>query len=72
MANHPNKLEEQSAPQVGINLVAVYQSVLDIVAHLEEKLYTRKQSIGTVLRQAEVLDHSDLPDPASDVSTSQG
>ena len=53
----------------GINLLSVYRSMLRIVARLEENEYTEGNSL---LRQTEVLKHSDLADPASDVSTSQG
>jgi hypothetical protein len=53
----------------GINLLSVYRSILRIVARLEESEYTEGNSL---LRQTEVLEHSDLADPASDVTTSQG
>ncbi len=53
----------------GINLLSVYRSMLRIVARLDESEYTEGNSL---LRQTEVLKHSDLADPASDGSTSQG
>jgi hypothetical protein len=53
----------------GINLMSIYRSMLRIVARLDESEYTESNSL---LRQTEVLDHSNLADPASDVSTVQG
>ncbi len=52
-----------------MNLESVYRSLLRIVARLDESEYTEGNSL---LRQTEVYHHSDLADPASDVSTSQG
>ena len=51
----------------GVNLEMVYRSLLNIIARLDEKQYTQG-----MLRQTEVLEHSDLADPASVVTTSQG
>lgn len=51
----------------GVNLETVYRSLLNIVARLDETQYTQG-----MLRQTEVQEHSDLADPASDGSTSQG
>jgi hypothetical protein len=68
----PDRLpdEQPHTPENGgINLLSVYRSMLRIVARLEESEYTEGNSL---LRQTEVLKHSDLADPASDVSTSQG
>ena len=53
----------------GINLVSVYRSLLRIVARLGESEYTESNSL---LRQTEVVEHSNLADPASEGSTSQG
>ncbi|MCI0550386.1 MAG: hypothetical protein L0287_05490 [Anaerolineae bacterium] len=53
----------------GMNLEAVYRSLLRIVARLDENEYTESNSL---LRQTEVRKHSDLADPASDGGTSQG
>jgi hypothetical protein len=53
----------------GINLLSVYRSMLRIVARLGESEYTEGNSL---LRQTEVVEHSNLADPASEVSTSQG
>ncbi len=63
----------EATPQLnneqGMNLESVYRSLLRIVARLDENEYTEGNSL---LRQTEVLKHSDLADPASDVTTSQG
>ncbi|MCI0556027.1 MAG: hypothetical protein L0287_34220 [Anaerolineae bacterium] len=56
----------------GINLVNISKTLLHIVAQLRETQYTGSRSTEIVLRQAEVVQHSDLPDPASDSDTSQG
>lgn len=53
----------------GINLLSVYRSMLRIVARLGESEYTESNSL---LRQTEVVEHSNLADPASDCSTVQG
>ena len=60
----------------GINLLSVYRSMLRIVSLLDSKVarpgeseYTESNSL---LRQTEVVEHSNLADPASDVTTSQG
>jgi len=53
---------------------AVYAVItsLKIVARLPENEYSVSKSNGHIRRQVEVLKHPDLPDPASDVGTSQG
>lgn len=56
----------------GTNLVDVSRALLRIVAHLGKTQYTDIKSTEVVVQQAEVLEHSDLSDPASDVSTTQG
>jgi hypothetical protein len=60
----------------GINLVSVYRSMLRIVSLLDGKVarpgkseYTEGNSL---LRQTEVVEHSNLADPASDEVTVQG
>jgi hypothetical protein len=50
-----------------VNLETVYRSLLNIVAHLDERQYTEGD-----IRQTEVGKHSDLADPASEAATSQG
>ena len=68
----PERLSDEQpniAETEGINLVSVYRSLLRIVARLDESEYTEDNSL---LRQTEVVEHSNLADPASDVTTSQG
>jgi hypothetical protein len=48
-------------------MVSVCNTLLHIVARLEKSQYTED-----ILRQTEVMEHSDLADPASERSTSQG
>ena len=67
MSRVPETLEKPK--DEGINLVKISKTLLHIVAQLRE---TQCRSTEIVLRQAEVLQHSDLPDPASDSDTSQG
>ena len=64
------KVEEANPDEV--NLVSVYRSVLEIVAHLQETQYSETTSTELSEQQAEVVEHNDLPDPASDRDTSQG
>jgi hypothetical protein len=61
------QLHTQEHPDRQIDLVAIYRTVLRVVAHLEESDYN-----GEKLRQVEVLAHDDLPDPASRLHNSQG
>jgi len=56
----------------GTNLLDVSRTLLRIVARLPKTEYSEDKSNGHIRRQAEVRQHSDLPDPASDGSTSQG
>lgn len=70
MSRVPETLEKPKDD--GINLVKLSKTLLHIVAQLREKQYTDSRSTEIVLRQAEVYHHSDLPDPASDVTTTQG
>lgn len=70
MSRAPETLEK--AEDDGINLVNISKTLLHIIAQLHEKQYTGSRSTEIVLRQAEVYHHSDLPDPASDVTTTQG
>jgi hypothetical protein len=64
------KVEESNPDEV--NMVSVYRSVLEIVAHLQETQYSETTSTELSEQQADVHQHNDLPDPASDRSTSQG
>lgn len=54
--------------QRGMDMVAISQILLRMVAHLEKVEYTATYSE----RQDDVLAHDDPPDPASDVAISQG
>ena len=67
----PTVKDEESNPDE-INMVSVYRSVLDIIAHLQETQYSETTSTELSEQQADVRQHNDLPDPASDVDTSQG
>jgi len=64
------KVEESNPDEV--NMVSVYRSVLEIVAHLQETQYSETTSTELSEQQADVRQHNDLPDPASDFGTSQG
>jgi hypothetical protein len=61
--------EQQHTEHDGINLLSVYCSKLRIVARLGKNEYTEGNSL---LRQTEVVEHSNLANPASDSSTLQG
>jgi hypothetical protein len=61
--------EQPHTENDGINLLSLYRSMLRIVARLGENEYTEGNSL---LRQTEVVEHSNLADPASAVDTSQG
>jgi hypothetical protein len=50
-----------------VDKMSVYQTILRILVHLEQKDYTEGD-----LRQADVLQHDDPPNPASIRETSQG
>lgn len=56
----------------GINLENISRILLRIVAQLPKSEYSVHKSNGQYRRQVEVLEHPDLPDPASDEDTSQG
>ena len=64
------KVEETNSDEV--NMVSVYRSVLEIVAHLQETQYSETTSTELSEQQAEVVVHNDLPDPASEPNSSQG
>ena len=59
----PEELVNQAE---GIDLVAAYRTVLRSLARLESEEYTSGNE-----QQAAVLEHTDLPDPASESSTRQ-
>ena len=56
----------------GTNLLDVSRTLLRIVARLPKTEYSEDKSNGPIRRQADELELGDLPDPASDVGTSQG
>ena len=60
----------RTPPHDGINKEALYRSLLEIVAYLDETQYTEGSSF--IDRRAEVVEHFDPADPASDSDTSQG
>ena len=64
--NHDPQADE------GVNLETISRTLLSIVAHLGKTQYTDPKSTEVVLQQAEVRQHSDLSDPASEGTTSQG
>jgi hypothetical protein len=68
----PERLSDEQpniAENGGINLLSLYRSMLRIVARLDESEYTESNSL---LRQTEVVEHSNLANPASDEVTVQG
>jgi hypothetical protein len=59
--------EEPMKQTEGIDLLTAYRTVLRVLAQLESEEYT-----SACERQADVVVHDDLPDPASDSRTRQG
>ncbi|MCI0711072.1 MAG: hypothetical protein L0154_13025 [Chloroflexi bacterium] len=66
---HLSDEQPNIAETSGINLLSLYRSMLRIVARLDESEYTEDNSL---LRQTEVVEHSNLANPASDEVTLQG
>lgn len=64
----PNIKTDSKEPVNGINIPALCNTLLRIVARLDENEYTDSSSL---LRQTEVMEHSNLADPASEGDTSQ-
>ena len=64
------KVDESHPDEV--NMVSVYRSVLEIVAHLQKTQYSESTSTEFSEQQADVRQHNDLPNLASDLDTSQG
>ena len=56
----------------GTNLLDVSRTLLRIIARLPKNEYSEDKSNGHIRRQADEDQLDDLPDPASDVTTSQG
>lgn len=67
----PTLKGEESNPDE-VNMVLVYRSVLEIVAHLQETQYSETTSTELSEQQADVRQHNDLPNPASESDSSQG
>ena len=67
----PDTLQEKQQGNT-TNLLDVSRTLLRIVAQLPKSRYSEDKSNGYNRRQVEVVVHNDLPDPASDDSTSQG
>lgn len=68
--------EQPHTENDSINLLSVYRSMLRIVSLLDSKVARPGESEYTegnsLLRQTEVVEHSNLADPASEKSTVQG
>ena len=56
----------------GVNLENISRTLLRIVARLPKREYHDDKSNGHNRRQADEFPLDDLPDPASDESTTQG
>ena len=65
--NQTEQPEEPMNQAEGINLVTAYQTILRTLARLESEEY-----ISDNERQTDVVEHADLPDPASESRTRQG
>ena len=66
-------MSEKNRPkQDGVDHQQLSQTLLRIVAHLPKREYHLDKSNGPIRRQADEFQLDDLPDPASDNSTSQG
>jgi hypothetical protein len=68
---NPKSQREQPTTEDGINLVAASKTLLRVVADWAQNEYTEGSSTEN-RRQAEVVVHNDLSDPASEEDTSQG
>ena len=67
----PTLKAEESNPDE-VNMVLVYRSVLEIVAHLQETKYSETTSTEFSEQQVDVRQHNDLPDLASEYESPQG
>ena len=63
---------QKEQPNNAINLMNISRTLLRIVARLPKNEYSVSKSNGHIRRQVEERELNDLPDPASDVDTSQG
>ena len=68
MTNKPAAEKQQDE---GIDLVAASRIILRVIADWQQSEYTEHSSIENG-RQAEVVEHNDLSNPASGESTTQG
>jgi hypothetical protein len=68
---NPKSQREQPTTEDDINLVAASKTLLRVVADWAQNEYTEGSSTKKG-RQAEVVAHNDLSDPASAEDTSQG
>ena len=64
--------DQKKQADSSINLEHISRILLRIVAQLPKNEYSEHKSNGQYRRQVEELELNDLPDPASEVSTSQG
>jgi hypothetical protein len=62
---------EHPTTEDGINLVAASKTLLRVLAEWQQNEYTEASSTENG-RQAEVLVHNDLSNPASEANTTQG
>ena len=62
---------EHPTPEDSINLVAASKTLLRVLAEWQQNEYTEASSTENG-RQAEVVEHNDLSNPASDSDTAQG
>jgi hypothetical protein len=63
---------QDKQPNNGTNPLDVSRTLLRIVAGLPKTEYSEDKSNGPIRRQADEHELDDLPDPASEDSTSQG
>lgn len=64
---HTSEPNGEPMSGIGIDKSAIYQTILRILVRLEESDYT-----DHTVRQVEVMEHNDPPNPASDEHISQG
>jgi hypothetical protein len=62
-------ISEQIEANTTVNMVSVYRIMLKMLEHIQEKEYT---SPNSNVRQSAVIEHDELPNPASEDSTTQG
>ncbi len=82
MLYNPDPAQEpaQEQPDEAIDMLAACRAILRALVHLAEAEYTPEhlntvgavEDTGDIWQQAEVVEHDDLPDPASASDISQG